>query len=230
MFPTLLKCSAIAALVTLVGFIIIQSKIYSTTSGGKSDVNPIPSEARQLSFLEDGTPSNYYSSSAHVYYGKGIISDADPNTFQALSYSPAAGGNDAEWAKDESRVYRFGRPVDGVDAATFETVGMGVMKDKDDVYFLAYIGGSCTANPLCNADPNSLASLGHGYFKDASRAYHLTNWYDSQGGDLFAAQNLDIASLQALDERTLVDEKSTYNLVYDPFTGYSLVEINSKSD
>ena len=191
-----------------------------TEAAARTPINGVA--RRNLSFLETGDASPYYVDQSAVYCGTTIIPGADPTTFQALSYTPAAGGNDAEWAKDKSHVYYFCELSPEIDAATFVTVFRGVMKDKNKVYFLGIVGGRCGRNPLCDADAQTFVSIGYYFFKDRNRAFNLEKWGNLNRSDLFKDIPVDIPSLIAIDEDHMIDKKNVYRIGLDPSNGYFL--------
>lgn len=74
--------------------------------------------------------SGYYVDSKRVYWCTDPVPDADPATFKVLG--------DSFVAKDRSRAYRSGEPLDGLDAASLELIvhheaGFQIYSDKNGI-------------------------------------------------------------------------------------------------
>ncbi len=75
--------------------------------------------------------SGYYADSSRVYWCTDSIPDADPATFKVLG--------DSFIAKDKSRAYRSGEPLDGLDVASLELIlhnegGFQIFSDKNGIH------------------------------------------------------------------------------------------------
>lgn len=75
--------------------------------------------------------SGYYADRKRVYWGSGPIPGADPATFKVLG--------DSFIAKDKSRAYRSGEPLDGFDVASLELIlhdeaGFQIFSDKNGIH------------------------------------------------------------------------------------------------
>lgn len=90
--------------------------------------DPIPG-ADPASFKH--VASGYYADRGRVYWCTDPIPDADPATFKVLG--------DSFVAKDRSRAYRSGEPLDGFDAASLELIlhheaGFQIFSDKNGIH------------------------------------------------------------------------------------------------
>ncbi|HTF97186.1 MAG TPA: DKNYY domain-containing protein [Cellvibrio sp.] len=133
----------------------------------------------------------FYKDSTQVFDSYGVIKDADPDSFTALSYS---------YSKDADSVFYSRDLLPYADANTFVDLGGGFAKDKDHVYY----GGGLIAE----ADPATFVAYPDEIGKDKKNVYR-------QGA---IVKNVEVDSFKYIGDELFKDEHNlfTYNQVNIP--------------
>ena len=104
-------------------------------------------------------PPRYATDGERYFYGDIILPETE------LEFYGPVKGSAYDYARSKTRVYDRGREIVGADADTFtmELVGIGITKDKNNVYY--------QNRPIPNADPASFVVVRIGLFEDKRPFY-----------------------------------------------------------
>lgn len=70
--------------------------------------------------------SGFVKKNNHIYLNDTIITNADPKTFEVLSW---------DWSRDKKTYFYFGKPVPSIDYKSFKFLDYHYAKDKNNVYY-----------------------------------------------------------------------------------------------
>jgi len=137
---------------------------------------------------------NFYTDDQHVYYFKGMVEDADPDTFEAIG---------SYFFKDHRYAYFCSKKchkIDGTDIETFREVPIKsnwandrvFAYDKDKVFFCAELKANKPCSPLPESDPDSFEFIGKYFSKDKSNVFfkdELVKGADAATFEIFEADD-----------------------------------------
>lgn len=185
------------------------------------------------SFREAAPDSNYYRDKNRIFYIDQPLDGVRAEHFEVITHAGTSTGYGIERAGSQPKVFFYGKLIQGADGANFEYISEGegfYGIDKNAVFyqetrvpnaepecfsvypnFNEYGLNSCEKNPaifyrgkpLDGANPNTfkLIDLDHKLFTDENKAY-------IDGKEVF--QNLDIDSLQIMQDRYVLDNNGAY--------------------
>ena len=104
-----------------------------TTNGRVPDANPTAFQVLDNGQSESGAPQGYAKDSRQVYFHNGdgrvkIIKGAEVSTFHSLG--------DTFFARDDKRIYAYGKQLPKVDLTSWELLGHWYSRDTKRVYYL----------------------------------------------------------------------------------------------
>jgi len=122
----------------------------------------------------------YAKDKNNVFYGKEIISSADPKTFTLLSIL---------FSKDNSTVYHKGEPIQISDTKTFELICGNLAKDKNHIYY---------GYKIISSKPETFDMLSKNYAKDENTVWFFRNmlW-----------ERFDTLNVSSADEFIIIDNR-----------------------
>lgn len=181
-----------------------------------------------------GVATDYEKDTTNVYYNNSIVTDADPNTFEALEMEAGGPMYDAEddghvylkgkiltdvlneqgepngwYSTDGEQIYyAYGNPVVGADLQTFVAIGgYRIAKDKNHLYF--------SGKPYSGTemDRESFTHLGDIYYADKNNVYRFSvDWNDQ-------LKNADRESFVVLNDTCYAKDKDYVFWCGEPVEG-----------
>ncbi len=124
-----------------------------------ASAQPIPPEADVETFVRLPTAYNEYGKDRnHVYYGKKILADADPQSFSLIPGRATSrrirthpNFDGLPMARDKNHLYVGGEAIEKADPGTFKILENLYARDKDRVFF--------DFRPIEDSDPASFRKL-----------------------------------------------------------------------
>jgi DKNYY family len=143
----------------------------------------------------------YAKDNNHVFYGKKIISNADPITFVLLSIL---------FSKDNSTVYYKGEPIQRSDTKTFELICGNLARDNNHIYY---------GDKIISSKPEKFIMMSENYAKDDNSIWFFRNmlW-----------ERFDTLNVSSVDEFKVIENRYAKDSEQVYFHG-TLIE-NANSD
>lgn len=115
---------------------------------------------------------------------------------------------DRDFVKDSASVYLRGKPILWIDASTFESIDIGIYKDRRGIYKKSSSWFSQSLKQYGDYDANSFETIGF-LFKDKNNIYQFNQFFHPK---LYKVnkKGIDVPSLKALSYHWYADKYKVY--------------------